>query len=189
MKNINQIVWQDTVDQFSYWDSQPKEFRPTLVFDEYLRESYGGALHRFNKSYRERKLYLSGIDLLGKYGEYFWEKGDAESALSALTEAIHLAPKHAPSHNRIASFYWLTDDCARALHHFRIARDLDPNDRDTVWNCGQIMIELGEFHSAKFLYGNYLKDNGPDTEVEIALNLLGNPKLSNVAGHLPSTQN
>lgn len=134
-----------------------------------LEESLNTSARRFWKLARQRSAFHSGIKLLGDYGRYFWSNGDERAALEAFAEAVRLAPRSAGAHNDLAVFFWKMGNRVTALEHFRRARDLDPNHRDTVWNCGQIMIEAGELLSAKYLYGSYLKDNGYDDEISLAL--------------------
>ncbi len=149
--------------------SQTFETRRRSARQSSMQENLHRSSRRFWKLTRQRSAFHSGIKLLGDYGRYFWSNGDERAALEAFAEAVRLAPRSAETHNDLAVFFWKMGNRVTALEHFRRARDLDPNHRDTVWNCGQIMIEAGELLSAKYLYGSYLRENGYDDEISEAL--------------------
>lgn len=110
-----------------------------------------------------------GIDLLCKCGHWLWDVGSRAEAVEAFEEVVRISPSNVRAHNNLGVAYWNLGDRACAVRHFRIARDLDPSDKDAVWNCGQIMAEVGELISARFLFESFLRDFGPDQEIATAL--------------------
>ncbi len=120
---------------------------------------------QYSLTYQKNKLYLEGIYLLNRYGEFLFNQGDNESALTAFLDAVELAPNHAICHNNIGVLYWETGELDKAVDHFSKARKIDPDDRNTVWNCGQIMAITGEYMTARCIYTDYMKHNGYDQEM------------------------
>ena len=122
-------------------------------------------LVRYRKTYQKKRVYLEGIYLLNHYGEVLFNQGDNESALTAFLDAVELAPNHAICHNNVGVTYWKKGELNKAVYHFAKAREIDPDDRNTVWNCGQIMASVGEYLTARYIYTDYMKHNGYDQEM------------------------
>jgi Flp pilus assembly protein TadD len=116
-----------------------------------------------------KKRLEEGIELLCRCGQWLWDVGNQNDAIEAFKEVVRICPSYVRAHNNLGVAYWNLGERASAVRHFRIARDLDPSNKDAVWNCGQIMAEVGEFVSARYLFESFLRDYGPDREIATAL--------------------
>ncbi len=136
----------------------------------YLKYKYRDLLQRWLRTESEERTALDRIHRFTDYSESLMEIGDAEGALEMLHTALDAAPDSARCHNNLGVFHWITGNLETAVEYFASARLLDPNHRDTVWNCGQVMAEAREFVSVKYIYNQYMAANGydPDMAMEIA---------------------
>ena len=131
----------------------------------YLRFKYRDLLQRYLKIEVEGRKELARIHRFANYSESLLEIGDVEGALENLHMALDEAPDSARCHNNLGVFHWITGDLETAVEYFASARLLDPNHRDTVWNCGQVMAEAKEYVSTRFIYNQYMDANGYDEEM------------------------
>ncbi|MDL1957076.1 MAG: glycosyltransferase, partial [Candidatus Desulfofervidus auxilii] len=97
--------------------------------------------------------------------EKLYSDGQVEEAIKLFKKVLELDPNFALAHNDLAFIYWQNKDTKKALYHLTKAITLAPEDRDIIWNCGQIMFSLGYIKDAYEVYKNYLQKH-PD-EVEI----------------------
>ncbi|HDD44960.1 MAG TPA: glycosyltransferase [Candidatus Desulfofervidus auxilii] len=97
--------------------------------------------------------------------EKLYSDGQVEEAVKLFKKVLELDPNFALAHNDLAFIYWQNKDTKKALYHLTKAITLAPEDRDIIWNCGQIMFSLGYIKDAYEVYKNYLQKH-PD-EVEI----------------------
>ncbi len=123
----------------------------------------------FGKNLSTAFLYRRATDLITQYSEYLSKDADGDLALRALVDAVDLAPNQVKCHNNLAVFYWQIGELEKAVHHLERARVIDPYDRDTVWNCGQIMKIAGEPLIAKYTYCDYMRHRGYDLEMAQAI--------------------
>ncbi|HDD44598.1 MAG TPA: tetratricopeptide repeat protein, partial [Candidatus Desulfofervidus auxilii] len=83
-----------------------------------------------------------------------------------LERALELDPNFALAHNDLAFIYWQKKDVKKALYHLTKAITLAPEDRDIVWNCGQIMFGLGCVKDAYEVYKSYLQKHPDEVEIK-----------------------
>lgn len=129
----------------------------------------GNVARRLLRTLTEKRGIHQGVDLMCRCGQWLWDVGSRDEAVATFEEVIRLAPTNVRAHNNLGVAFWRLGDRASAVRHFRVARDLDPSDRDTTWNCGQIMVEVGELVSARFLFESFLRQFGPDQDIATAL--------------------
>ena len=96
---------------------------------------------------------------LYKEGERLQQEGEMEKAAFAFNKALELDPSFALAHNNLAFIYWQKKDVEKALHHITKALELATDDRDIIWNCGQIMLGLGYAKDAYEVYKSYLESH------------------------------
>ncbi len=99
-------------------------------------------------------------------GERLYNEGKTEEAIAAFNKALELDPSFALAHNDLAFIYWQKGNVERALHHITKAMELAPDDRDVIWNCGQIMLGLGYIKDAYEVYNHYLAKHPNETEIK-----------------------
>ena len=109
---------------------------------------------------------------LNQEGESLFNKGDMEGALRAFDRAVELNPGFAQAHNNLGVLYWEAREMQKALEHFIRAMEIDPFDRDTVLNCGNLLRNLERNEEAKTVYSAFLKKYPDDEEIDGALNSL-----------------
>ncbi len=133
--------------------------------DVYFSFKYRDLIDRYLNIYYAGKLELERIHRFVNYSESLFQEGDTEGALDALHAALDASPNSARCHNNLGVFHWISGNLETAVDYFAAARLLDPNHRDTVWNCGQVMADAGEYLTAKYIYNQYMAGNGYDEEM------------------------
>ena len=98
-------------------------------------------------------------------GERLYKEGKIEEATIAFKKALELDPFLDLAHNNLAFIYWQKQDVEKALHHIIKAMEISPDNRDIIWNCGQIMLGLGYAKDAYEVYKSYLKRHPEEKEI------------------------
>lgn len=131
----------------------------------YLGFKYRDLIEKYLNIYYAGRLELDRINRFTNYSENLLSLGDVQGALDVLLAALDACPDNARCHNNLGVFHWITGDLEIAVEYFASARLLDPNHRDTVWNCGQVMADSREYVTAKYIYNQYMATNGYDEEM------------------------
>ena len=121
---------------------------------------------RFRKKWAS--LFRKEAKELSEEAARLWERGRKEEALEACRMALEADPYCVQAHNNLAFIHWERGEVKEALRHLEEAMRLDPEDRDVVWNCGQIMAGMGRLQDAYEVYQSYLQRHR-DEEMEEAL--------------------
>jgi Flp pilus assembly protein TadD len=74
--------------------------------------------------------------------------------------------------NLLGKLLWMDGDTEHAVRAFLAAMQIDPFDRQTVLNCGDVMAALGQTADARMLYEGYLARRPNDVEFQMALDML-----------------
>jgi len=98
--------------------------------------------------------------------EMAYKNGQEAKAIELFNEVLELDPSFALAHNDLAFIYWQKRNVDKALYHLTKAMELDPNNRDIIWNCGQIMLGLGYVQHAYDVYKSYLKKYPDEIEMK-----------------------
>lgn len=106
----------------------------------------------------------SGEELY-KEAEFLYKNGQEDKAIALFQKALALDPCFALAHNNLAFIYWQKQDVEKALHHIIKAMEISPDNRDIIWNCGQIMLGLGYAKDAYEVYKSYLKRHPEEKEI------------------------
>ena len=136
----------------------------------YLRFKYRDMIERFHAKFQLQKTELEKIDRFTQYGESLYEEGNIDGAVEALLMARDAAPNNPRPYNNLGVLHWLIGDHETSVEYFATARRIDPNHRDTVWNCGQIMADSKEYMMARHIYHQYMSENGYDEDMANELN-------------------
>jgi len=99
-------------------------------------------------------------------GETLYNNGQVEEAIAAFNKALDLDFSFALAHNDLAFIYWQKKDVDKALYHLSKAMELSPDNRDIIWNCGQIMLGLGYVQHAYDVYKSYLQKHPDEVEIK-----------------------
>ena len=133
-----------------------------LKSDEYLNKFFNLAQVLFLKeSYKKDK---KEVDYYHQ-AEALYDNGQETEAIKLFKKTLELNPNFALAHNDLAYIYWRKKEIQKALHHLTKAMELDPDDRDIIWNCGQIMLGLGYAKDAYKVYKSYLKRHPGEKEI------------------------
>ena len=133
-----------------------------LKSDEYLNKFFNLARVLFLKeSYKKDK---KEVDYYHQ-AEALYNNGQEAEAIKLFKKTLELSPNFALAHNNLAFIYWQKQDVGKALHHIIKAMEISPDDRDIIWNCGQIMLGLGYAKDAYKVYKSYLKRHPEEKEI------------------------
>lgn len=102
-------------------------------------------------------------------GERLYQDGKFDEALLAFEKAVAMGGESALVHNNLAAVHQARGDLDKAAEHMRKALKLEPEDRDAIWNCGQIFIQSGFSEDALALYEDFLSKHPDDLEVREAM--------------------
>ena len=138
----------------------------------YLDFKYRDLIERYCRQYHTQKTELEKIDRFTRYGESLYQEGNIGGALDALEMARDAAPDNPRPYNNLGVIHWLIGNLEASIEYFARARNIDPNHRDTVWNCGQIMANSREYMMARHLYSTYMANNGFDKDMANEINNL-----------------
>ncbi|MBN1850760.1 MAG: glycosyltransferase [Deltaproteobacteria bacterium] len=87
---------------------------------------------------------------------------EAEGLLQTLLKAH---PYHPQVLNTLACILWETGRKQEAIQSFIQAVEIAPDDRDIIWNVGQIFFEIGSVEEAVEIYKHYLEQYPEDQEI------------------------
>lgn len=97
-------------------------------------------------------------------GTVYLMNGDRERASAAFSDALRVDPSLARAHNGLGVIAAERRDSVAALEHWRRAADLDPRDYRTLFNIGNLLVQLGRATEARPYWERYLATAPPDVE-------------------------
>ena len=102
-------------------------------------------------------------------GERNFHEGRYEQAEDLFREVIREDPVSASAHNDLACLLWQTDRTEEALKELTRAMEIDTDNRDTVWNLGQILQSMGLIQDARHIYESYIERHPGEQKMSDAL--------------------
>lgn len=94
-------------------------------------------------------------------------------AIGALELHLQRFPRHAIAHNNLAALWYQSGDKEKALHHYRMAVQLAPEDSTFQKNLADILyVETGEVDEAIAIYLELLKRSPKDIETLLNLGII-----------------
>jgi len=111
----------------------------------------------------------------GAEGERKFAGGSYEEACRCFERALQCRPFDAKMHNNMSVALWQQGNTGDALQHLTQALELDPDDRDVIFNCGRIFCKLGRQEDAREILGAFLDRNPGDGEAKNELERLNTP--------------
>jgi tetratricopeptide (TPR) repeat protein len=90
--------------------------------------------------------------------------GDRDRASASLTEALRLDPASARAHNTLGVIAAQRRDYPTAIAYWQRAIDLDPRDHQTLYNLGDLLIQLGRPGDARPYWERYVRIAPPGLE-------------------------
>jgi len=115
-------------------------------------------------------LYEQNPHHIEKKGYYYqaealYNNGQETKAIKLFEKTLELDPNFALAHNDLACIYWQKRNIKKALHHITKAMELAPDNRDIIWNFGQILRGLGYAKNACKVYKDYLERHPGENEI------------------------
>lgn len=101
---------------------------------------------------------------LTRLGRTLLHAGDVEAALSAVEAALAQEPELAMAHHALGQVHCAAKRFPQALHHYRLALSLDPDDRDVALDCGRLLRQLGRSDMASGFFRTWAWRNRSDHE-------------------------
>lgn len=138
-------------------------------------EKLGIARVRYNNYYKSTRSQIARLEHLQtieenvQYGEKIFNDGHHKEAEEIFRKVLSSHPNHSKAHNNLACLLWQKGRIKEALQEFTRAMEIDPDDRDAVWNTGQIMRSIGLEQDAREVYDSYLKKHPEEQEIVEAL--------------------
>jgi GT2 family glycosyltransferase len=99
-------------------------------------------------------------------GEKLFHEGRFQEAEEIFREVLRGYPNHPKVRNNLACLFWRTGRAEDALRELTKALKIAPDDRDIIWNCGQILTELGALEDALEVYKDFFQKHSDDTDVK-----------------------
>jgi len=102
---------------------------------------------------------------LNKQGEALFSQGDVPGSVAAFEKAIEMNPNFSTPYNNLGVLSWQMGKARQAEEYFLKALKIEPDDRDTIVNYGEILNSLDRFEDARKLYSSFLRKNTNDLEI------------------------
>ncbi|MBM4136529.1 MAG: tetratricopeptide repeat protein [Nitrospira sp.] len=110
------------------------------------------------------------------------DSGKLEEAEIALSDALKQYPDsqellhlQAGLKLKMGDIFWENSDIDKALESYTEALEINPNDRNIVLKCGEVLSSLEQHVTAKRLYSSYLQKYPEDNEIVQAQKNWKNP--------------
>jgi GT2 family glycosyltransferase len=114
-------------------------------------------------------------------GETLFHEGCFQEAEKIFREVLRGYPNHPKARNNLACLFWQTGRAEDAFKELTKALKIAPDDRDVIWNCGQILTELGALEDALEVYRDFSQKHSDDTAVKEMIERLQNRLRENNA--------
>lgn len=139
-----------------------EKIQGNICYPEQLRREVSQYIPRLSEDFELDKDSIEKAKNFSTQGSVLLSKGDTEGALNAFTKALELNPHSISAHNNLAILYWQTGHPQKSIEHFQRALHLDPNDRNTIKNCIEVLKFYNNIEGAKNLCSRYLQRNPGD---------------------------
>ncbi len=103
--------------------------------------------------------------LLNYKGEELFNSGDIEGSFTLFAKSVESDPAFVTAFNNMGVVCWQSGDRKGAIKHFLKALKNNPYNRDTVMNCGRILVNIDQHEDARKLYKSYLTLHPDDNEI------------------------
>ncbi len=100
-----------------------------------------------------------------RQGEALFSQGDVPGSVVAFEKAIEMNPNFSTPYNNLGVLSWQMGRARQAEEYFLRALKIEPDDRDTIVNYGEVLNSLDRFKEARRLYSSFLRKNTNDLEI------------------------
>jgi arylsulfatase A-like enzyme/Tfp pilus assembly protein PilF len=101
---------------------------------------------------------------LANIATVYLRAGDAHRAQAAFEEALRIDPSLARAHNGLGVIAARNRDYLSAIEQWRQAVILDPHDYQTLYNLGDLLVQLGRTAEARPYWEQYVREAPPALE-------------------------
>jgi GT2 family glycosyltransferase len=98
-------------------------------------------------------------------GEQQFQEGSFEEAEKTFREVLKDHPEHCGARNDLACLFWQANRMEEALQELLRVMEVVPEDRDAIWNLGQILKRMSRDPEAHQIYGAYLERHPEEEEM------------------------
>lgn len=91
--------------------------------------------------------------------------GNLSGARATFQQALQVQPRSTTILNNLAVVDWKMGAESHSLAHLLAALEIAPFERDTVLNCGELLVQMGEVEAARNVYEGFLTWHPQDREV------------------------
>jgi tetratricopeptide (TPR) repeat protein len=127
------------------------------------------ALANIQSSFGDKPGDESEAERLVEEGEHLFVQGAIDMSIQRFQKAIQFNPVLVSAHSNLATAYYHTGEIEKALGHLEKALQLAPDDRDVIWNLGQILKDIGRQRDAEEVYVSYLRKHPEEEEMSRSL--------------------
>jgi radical SAM superfamily enzyme YgiQ (UPF0313 family) len=117
-------------------------------------------------------LKSDSLDLLNLLGELRHMIGDRQAAKEAFHEIIRRKPDYINAHNNLAILYFNEGDAAHSLEYLASALQINPDNRRTIIDGGEILKSLHQWDNARAVYSSYVARHPDDQEIQGLLTVI-----------------
>ena len=98
-------------------------------------------------------------------GEHLFRNGDLKGAVEVFSQAVGFAPDFIDACNNLAVCFVSAGDYGRAKEVLNRALQINPLDRDSVFNTAELHLKMGTLQEALPPLRDYLAKYPSDTEI------------------------
>jgi len=98
-------------------------------------------------------------------GEQQFQEGCFEEAEKTFRKVLKDHPEHCGARNDLACLFWQTNRVEEALQELLKVMEVVPEDKDAIWNLGQILKTMSRDPEAHQIYGSYLERHPEEEEM------------------------
>jgi len=124
-----------------------------------------------NKPIRRFQMQKIQMEILKlcKHGEELFRKGKRDEASKIFKAILQINPLHTQALNNLAVIHWQKGDLKKSIYYLQKAMAVNPNDKDVIWNYGQIMMQLGQLNDVYKICKQFLQKHPEEKIFEKAI--------------------
>jgi Flp pilus assembly protein TadD len=112
---------------------------------------------------------IPAIDRRIEEAEALFSQGRLLEAEERFRTILREWPGHGRVCNNLACLLWQSGRIVEAFRQFYCALTMAPDNREIVWNSGQVFFHVGQRNDAVRVYRRYLRTHPGDAEIATAL--------------------
>jgi len=122
---------------------------------------------------------LTQAKSINKRGEELFYQGKMSDAITTFNKALEIFPGLDLVHNNLGVVYWQLNNMNMSISNFLKAIEINPDNRDTVINCGKAFEENSQVDDAIHIYQSYLNNHQDDFITDLLEKISNTSALEN----------